>query len=176
MTSSTFTVTSSPVPLKAGGRRSRALEGAAVRAEPKGPSQNRSLDTTERGDGCWGERGARGLSAVGSPLPATLWSSAPTPASARPLAHLAAPPPQLCSPNASLRYAEQGQWVRGGVNTCRARTGNTCEAVSTPPPPRLQTTHLHRTSNFIPHVRLADEESERCPLGAGRAEASGVRA
>lgn len=72
---------------------------------------------------------------------------------------------------ATLRGAGPG--VRGCVNTSRPRTGNTCEAVSTRPPPRLQTAHLHRTSNFY---------SPRPPPGgrvralpAGRGKSRGIR-
>lgn len=106
-------------------------------------------------EGCPGAARRRDSSAGSAPVPV------PTPGPARPLP-LAPPPPQLCSPNAG---PELGQGVRGGVkNACRARTDNTCEAVSTPPAPRLQTAHLQRTWNFnSPH-----------PPGGGRARAPGA--
>lgn len=62
------------------------------------------------------------------------------------LARPCAPPPQVCSMCASLRGAGPGprEGLRGGVNTCTGRTGNTCKAVSIPPSTQLQTTHIHR--------------------------------
>lgn len=89
------------------------------------------------------------------PLPRPLL--APLPIELRPL---------RSSARRTHRYAEPepGQEVRGGVNTCRARTRNTCEAVSTPP--RLRTAHLHRTSNFYSPL----------PSRGGRAEAAGAGA
>lgn len=140
-----------PAPPKGSGRRSRALEGL-----PAAPDV-----TTERGEGCGGERDAQGLPAAGTPLPAALRSQ-PLPRA------LLAPSPWRPHPPSSARRTRGRSWARGcggGVkNACRARTDNTCEAVSTPPAPRLQTAHLQRTWNFnSPH-----------PPGGGRARAPGA--
>lgn len=141
MTSSALTVTSSPVPVKASGRRSRASEGVAVSAEPNGPGCAGGVSSlpapvaqgeavTARGGGggggggCPGAARCRVSSAGSAPAPARPWVPAlgPCPGSppAPPAHGAAARSPLRRSAGRAHRYAEPDPG-QGGV----------CEGVQT---------------------------------------------
>lgn len=107
----------------------------------------------------------------GCPLPGVLCRQRSGPQPLLRLVPLPTAPRSLrSSARRTHRYAEPepGRGVRGGVNTCRARNGNTCEAVSTPPPPRLQTAHLHRTLNFYSPRPSRGGRVRTLPAGRGK--------
>lgn len=200
MTSSALTVTSSPVPVKASGRRSRASEGVAVSAEPNGPGCAGGVSSlpapvaqgeavTARGGGggggggCPGAARCRVSSAGSAPAPARPWVPAlgPCPGSppAPPAHGAAARSPLRRSAGRAHRYAEPDPGQGGVCEGVQTRV----QAVPVTPVRLYLYPHsykLHTSTALAPppplaSVFLGGRVRQRRPLGAGRATAPGHR-